>query len=153
MKVKYKLSPIWLTLGIIWAAISVYLFSRYIPDADPDYYLRRMITIVGLPILLSIYFFLMPLISYLKIDKDKILIHKSVIVFNFKIKRENLLNCRIMGRDLVFYTKNDQTFSVHLDWCNKKEVVKAIKHLQSFTMVYEGNTNNSINLSTIESLT
>lgn len=153
MKVKYKTSPIWFALGIVWAALTFYLFNRYIPETDGVYFSRRLISLVILPTLLSLYFFLMPFISYLKIRDDKILIHKSILIFNFKINRSDLLHCRVLGQDLIFFTKGEKNYTLHLDWCHRKQVIEAIRYIQSFASVYDGNSNRMINLSDIDIIT
>lgn len=140
MKLKYKLSQTWLTMGIIWGAISVYLFFRYLPNSAEQFFFIRMVTLVALPILIAIYYFVMPLISYVRVTEDKIIIHRSVIIFNFKIDRKNLDYVRMLNRDLVFYTKDDKVNSIHMDWVNRKDLIDFIKYLQSFVNVYEENS-------------
>ncbi len=88
----------------------------------------------------------MPLINYCTLDDNMITIHKNAVVFRYKIKRDELECCRVNRNDLEFYTVKDKSFAIHLDWSNKEQVIQLIKKLQSFTQVYEGNTQTSIDL-------
>ena len=146
MKLKYKMTSTWFIMGIVWAAISVFLFFKYLPNTDPQYFLIRMISLVALPVLISIYYLAMPLITYANVTEDKIIIHKSIIIFNFKMDRKNIDYCRALNRDLVFYTKDDKVYTIHMDWVKKEELVNFIMYLQSFINVYEGNTKTKVNL-------
>ena len=152
MNVKYKPSIIWITMAILWTAITVYIYQRYIPSADPEYLLVRIITLVVLPGLIAVYYFAMPLISYCKLTDKVISIHKSAVIFRNKIKREDLDYCRVQRQDLEFYLKNGKDYAIHLDWSNKEQAVALIKKLQSFTTVYEGNSQRSIDLKDIDVL-
>lgn len=152
MSVKYKPSIIWIIMAILWTAITVYIYQRYIPSTDPEYLLVRIITIVILPALIALYYLTMPLISYCKLTEKKISIHKSAIIFRNTIKREDLECCRIHRRDLEFYHKNGKNYAMHLDWSNKEQTIELIKKLQSFTNVYEGNSQRIIDLKDIDTL-
>jgi len=152
MKVKYKLNPVWIIMGIIWTAISIFLYFKYIPDSEAEFSQIRMVTLVALPALVAIYYYLMPLINYCKVTDRNVAIHKSMIIFTYKIKREDLACCRVLGRDLVFYSHKNKDYAIHLDWSNKEQVIDLIKHLQSFTQVYDGNSKRSININDISTL-
>jgi len=152
VNVKYKPSIIWVIMGILWSAITVYIYQRYIPSTDPEYLLVRLITLVILPGLIAIYYFAMPLINYCKLTDKEISIHRSALIFRNKIKRENLDCCRIQRRDLEFYQKDGKNYAMHLDWSDREQAIALIKKLQSFTNVYEGNSKKSINIKDIETL-
>ncbi len=146
MKVKYKFSIIWVIMAIIWFAITLFVYQKYIPNAPDEYLMVRIITLVILPISIGLYYLAMPLINYCTLDDNMITIHKNAVVFRYKIKRDELECCRVNRNDLEFYTVKDKSFAIHLDWSNKEQVIQLIKKLQSFTQVYEGNTQTSIDL-------
>ncbi len=152
MRVKYKPSIIWVIMAILWAAITVYLYQRYIPSTDPEYLLVRIVTIVILPGLIALYYLAMPLISYCKLTDKEISIHKSAFIFRNKIKRDDLECCRVHRRDLEFYHKNGKNYAIHLDWSDREQAIALIKKLQSFTNVYEGNSQRNIDIKDIDTL-
>lgn len=152
MKVRYKPSPMWIGLGILWIALALFLFVRVMPEIEEQYYVRQLLTMVALPLILSFYFFMMPRINYLTIKEDLIVVHKSVIIFKLKLNRSELLFCRVIDKDLIFYDTKDKMLTIHLDWCHKDDAIKALEHIQTFTKIFEGYSSEPLNISEIKCL-
>jgi hypothetical protein len=139
-------------MAIIWFAITVFVYQKYIPSAPEEFLIVRIITLVILPLSIAFYYLAMPLISYCTLTDDMITIHKNAVVFRYKIKREELDYCRVNRRDLEFYNTKGKSIAIHLDWSNRAQVIQLIKKLQSFTQVYEGNSQRNIDLKNIDVL-
>lgn len=152
MNVKYKPSIIWVVMAVLWAAITFYIYQKYIPNAEAEYLLPRLILVIILPLIISVYYLAMPLINYCTLTDTHISIHKSAIILRTKIKRSDLECCRVQRRDLEFYLKNGKNYAIHLDWSNREQAIALIKKLQSFTPVYESNSNRNIDLKNIDVL-
>lgn len=152
MKVKYKVSPIWLSMAGLWVAITVFLYFKYMPGTEAAYVAPRFFSLVIMPFSIAVYYFLMPKISYLTLDEEKISIHKNAVIIRTNIKISELDCCRVERNDLEFYTKKGKSHAIHLDWTNRDEAIALIKKLQSFTQVYDGGTNRQVNLSDIKPL-
>jgi len=152
MKVKYKVSPIWLSMAGLWVAITIFLYFKYMPNTEPEYFAPRFFSLVIMPLAVAIYYFLMPKISYLTLDDEKISIHRNAVIIRTNIKRDDLDCCRVERNDLEFYTKKGKSHAIHLDWTNRDEAIGLITKLQSFTQVYDGGTNRQVNLNDITPL-
>ncbi len=144
MKVKYKFSVTWLLMGITWFFLTIYLYFKMIPNSEA-YFNIRMLFMVGLPILISIYYFCMPLIQYISSDGKEIRIHLKIIFIKKKIKINELVCIRIKDKDMVFIT-NKEEFPIHLDWIKKQDAKNLITYFSNYTKIFEGNTNDVIKI-------
>lgn len=152
MKVKYKNILTWKIMALVWFALAGFVYIRWVANAPDEFLIQRAVFVLGLVIIIGIYYLMMPRISYVILDEQRISIHKSSVIIRQKIKKENLECCRVKERDLEFYLKNGKSYAIHLDWCEKDQVIAFIRKLQAFVNVYEGNTNKSVNLKDIDSI-
>jgi len=139
-------------MAVVWFALAGFVYIRWVANAPDEFLIQRAIFVLGLVILIGIYYLLMPRINYIISDDEKISIHKSSVIIRQKIKRADLECCRVKDRDLEFHLKNGKSYAIHLDWCDKEQVISFIRKLQANVNVYEGETHTNINLSNIETL-
>lgn len=127
MSFKYKLSKVWIAMGILWLLITSLLANSYIKYNRLDV----MVVVLAPTILVSIYYFFMPKITYVKITDKQLLIHKSFIVFKYKIDLDNIHHCSLMRKDFVVFTNNEKVHPIHMDWIKKEEMIQLAEYLSS----------------------
>lgn len=125
MKVKYKLSLTWIILAILFIVLTVFLYSKYSYLTDAN----NLQIFLLLPALISIYYFLMPTINYIRIKDDELFLHKSFVIFTHKIKLSDIHHCKLMRKDLVIFTNNEDVYPIHLDWSKKEPMIAFVKFL------------------------
>lgn len=150
MKVKYKNILTWKIMAIVWFLLTGFAYFRWVKNPPENLVVERVFLLLGLTLLIGIYYLSMPKISYCTLKDQKISIHQSSVIIRRTIKLEQLDCCRVSKRDLEFYLKNGRSFAIHLDWCQRDQAIELIKALQSSVMVYDGNTQRSIKLNNIE---
>lgn len=152
MKLQYKKKLVWIIMGLVWLGLTIFIFFKYIPNAPDAYQVQRTLLLMGLGVVITAYYFCMPLLTYAKIDDEKILLYRNGGLIKTKIYKENLVCCRVQRKDLEFHVGNERSHAIHLDWCNMEEVIPFIKEIQKTNVVYEGNGNTILDLNEIDKL-
>lgn len=150
MKLRYKFNLTWLFMGLLFLGIAAFLYLTKLPEPGSEFYNKQLTFFVFLPVLISIYYFCMPLITYVKVTDKVIRIHKNSIIFAYKIDRNKLSFCKTSNRNLVFYMKDDKNYSMNMDWVDLEKLLDLIYHLQSFTAVYEEGTKTAVDVEKIK---
>lgn len=140
MKLKFKFSMTWVAMSFIWFLITLFLLKSYVDRVDSSV----LPVIIGLPIVIIFYYMLMPLIPYITVKDDKIQIHKNFIVFKNSIKIEDIHHCSIMNKDIVFFTKHQDVYPVHMDWMKKEDMIQLAEFLEDKVRIEDKDENNPV---------
>lgn len=125
MKIKYKFSAVWVAMAFIWLLISLFLLNNYIDKVE----ISVLPVILFLPVVVIIYYMSMPLINYISFDDQVLQIHKSFIVFKYKVPYSNLDHCNVMNKDFVVFTKDENVYPIHMDWMRKEDMLSLFETL------------------------
>lgn len=145
MKIKYKFSIVWVTMAFVWLLITLFLLNNYAEKVD----VSVLPAILFLPAVIIVYFICMPLITYISFDEKRIQIHKSFIIFKHKFELGDIHHCSVMGKDFVFFTKNQDVYPIHMDWIRKEEMLRLAEFMVTRVRI-EDKDNNSFSIDTLK---